>query len=320
MSIYDSIDQVIGNTPVVRLDKANDKQGEVLLKLEYQNPGGSVKDRLALGVIEAAEKDGKLKPGSLIVEATSGNTGIGLAMIAAAKGYRLILTMPDTMSMERRKILRAYGAELVLTPGSLGMKGAVAKANEIAAEKDGFKTLQFDNPANVEIHYRTTGPEIEKDTDGRLDAVVIGVGTGGTLTGVGKYLKEKLPGVQVIAVEPSDSPVLSGGEPGPHKIQGIGAGFVPSIVNQDMIDDVVTVPLEDTLRTSRELATHHGLLVGISAGANTWAARQVARRLAAEKGSGEKVRVLTVIPSNGERYLSTVLFQDIAEESETVTT
>jgi len=314
MTIYDSIEQTIGNTPLIRLDPARQDQAEVVLKLEYQNPGGSVKDRLALGVIEAAEKSGALKPGGLIVEGTSGNTGIGLAMIAAAKGYRLILTMPDSMSMERRKLLIAYGAELVLTPGAKGMKGANAKAEEIAAEKGGVLTRQFDNQANVEIHYRTTGPEIERDTDGQLDALVVGVGTGGTLTGAGRYLREKLPEISLYAVEPTDSPVLSGGEPGPHKIQGIGAGFLPSIMDTDQLTGVIAVGLDDALVTAREMGTRHGVLTGISAGANTFAARQVARDIAAAKGTGIGHRVVTVIPSNGERYLSSVMFEGQFDE------
>ncbi|MDJ0840283.1 MAG: cysteine synthase A [Acidobacteriota bacterium] len=317
MTIYTSIEQTIGNTPLIRIDEAGPNTAEVVLKLEFQNPGGSVKDRLALGVIEAAERSGELKPGGLIVEATSGNTGIGLAMIAAAKGYRLILTMPDSMSIERRKLLVAYGAELVLTPGPKGMKGAIEKANEIAEEQNAFRTLQFDNLANVDIHYRTTGPEIQRDTEGRIDAFVAGVGTGGTLTGAGKYLKENVPGIKVFAVEPADSPVLSGGQPGPHKIQGIGAGFVPSIFETDLLDGVVTTELDVTLTTARELATSHGILTGISAGANTWAARKVARELAAEKGTGEGLRVVTIVPSNGERYLSSIMFSGMFDEVET---
>ncbi len=313
MTIYQRIDQTIGNTPIVQVDPAREDQAEVVVKLEFQNPGGSVKDRLALGVIEAAEKSGEIKEGQLIVEATSGNTGIGLAMIAAAKGYRLILTMPDTMSLERRRILQAYGTELVLTPGAKGMKGAIAKADEITTREGAFNTRQFDNPANVDIHYRTTGPEIERDTQGRLDAMVIGVGTGGTFTGAGKYIKERIPDVALYAVEPEDSPVLSGGQPGPHKIQGIGAGFVPSIMDTELLTGVITAPLAEALKTSRELAKNKGLLVGISAGANTYAARQVARKIAEKFGTGIGRRVLTVIPSNGERYLSTVLFEHLGE-------
>ncbi|CAM2064467.1 cysteine synthase A [Sulfidibacter corallicola] len=315
MTIYDSVDKVIGNTPLVKIADATEDCAEVVVKLEYQNPGGSVKDRLALGVIRAAEESGELKPGGLIVEATSGNTGIGIAMIAAARGYRLILTMPDSMSLERRRILAAYGAELVLTPGKMGMKGAIAKAKEIAEEKGGFQTLQFDNPANAAIHYKTTGPELERDTDGALDALVVGVGTGGTLAGAGAYLKDKLPKIRLVAVEPSDSPVLSGGEPGPHKIQGIGAGFVPSILDTKLIDEVVAVDLDTAKATSRRLAAEHGLLSGISAGANTHAAFKIARDIAREKGTGIGARVATVIPSNGERYMSTVLFEDLFGEA-----
>jgi len=312
MTIYERVDQAIGNTPLVRVDAASKEQAEVVAKLEYQNPGGSVKDRLALGVVTAAEQSGELKPGQLIVEATSGNTGIGLAMIAASKGYPLVLTMPDTMSLERRKILKAYGAELVLTPGSEGMKGAIAKAKEIAAERNGFQTLQFDNPANVDIHYKTTGPEVDRDTRGQINAFVVGVGTGGTFTGAGRYLKERHADLHLVAVEPTGSPVLGGGQPGPHKIQGIGAGFVPSIVDTSLIDEVVAVELGDAIRTARELAAKRGLLVGISSGANVHAARVVARSLAAKHGSGEGLRVVVIIPSNGERYLSTVMFEDIS--------
>lgn len=313
MTIYNRIHEVVGNTPLIRIDEATADAAEVVAKLEYQNPGGSVKDRLALGVIEAAEAAGELEPGGLIVEATSGNTGIGLAMIAASKGYKLVLTMPDSMSLERRKILQAYGAEIILTPGPKGMKGAIAKAEEIAQQRGGFQTKQFDNQANPQIHYRTTGPEIERDTDGKVDAFVAGVGTGGTLQGAGQYLREKVSGIKIVAVEPSDSPVLGGGNPGPHKIQGIGAGFVPGVLDRNIFDEVVAVSLNDTLRTSRELAAEKGLLVGISSGANVYAARQIARKLAAEKGSGEGLRVVVIIPSNGERYLSTVLFADLEE-------
>lgn len=320
MGILNSVVDAIGNTPLVRIQAATEGSAEVLAKLEYQNPGGSVKDRLALGVIEAAEKNGELKPGDLIVEATSGNTGIGLAMIAAARGYKLILTMPDTMSLERRKLLLAYGAELILTPGAKGMKGAVAKANQIAEEKGAFRTLQFDNPANVEIHYRTTGPEIERDTDGDVSAVVIGVGTGGTLGGTGKYLKEKLPAVKVVAVEPDGSPVLSGGQPGPHKIQGIGAGFIPGVLDTNLIDEVVQVSLDNAVETAHGLARNHGILTGISSGANVWAAQQVAQKIAEQSGSGLGKRVVVIVPSNGERYLSSVLYQELAyaESLETV--
>jgi len=316
MGILNSIDEVIGHTPLVRIQAATESSAEIVAKLEYQNPGGSVKDRLALGIIQTAEKEGKIKPGDLLVEGTSGNTGIGLAMLAAARGYRLILTMPDTMSMERRKILLAYGAQLVLTPGAKGMNGANAKAKEIAEAQGGYLTQQFDNPANVDIHYRTTGPEIFNDTQGELSAVIIGVGTGGTLGGTGKYLKEKITGVKVVAVEPSDSPVLSGGSPGPHKIQGIGAGFVPSILDTELIDSVVKVTLDDALATARDLAHNHGILTGISSGANVWAARQIATELATKTGSGIGKRVVVIIPSNGERYLTSVLYAEVGAKAE----
>jgi len=315
MNIFKRIDQIIGNTPLLQVDPASESQAEVVLKLEYQNPGGSVKDRLALSVIEAAELDGSLQPGQRIVEATSGNTGIGLAMIAAAKGYPLTLTMPDSMSKERRRLLQAYGAQLVLTPAARGMKGAIEEAESISKEVKGFVPRQFDNAANVQIHYKTTGPEILRDTDGQLDAFVAGLGTGGTFTGSGRFLKESLPDIHLVAVEPSDSPVLSGGEPGPHKIQGIGAGFIPSIVDTDLIDEVITVSLEDALRTARELVSKKGVLTGISAGANVFAARQVAHAIAKRIGTGIGKRVITVIPSNGERYLSSILFDQIDQEN-----
>lgn len=312
--IFNSVVDLIGQTPLVKIADATEQQAEVVVKLEYQNPGGSVKDRLALGVIRAAERSGDLEPGGLIVEATSGNTGIGLAMIAAARGYRLILTMPDSMSMERRKILKAYGAELVLTPGKEGMKGAINKAKEIAEKEGGFQTLQFDNQANAQIHYETTGPEIEQATNGQLDALVVGVGTGGTLAGTGAYLKEKIAGIKLVAVEPVDSPVLSGGSPGPHKIQGIGAGFIPSILDTKLIDSVQTASLDDAVSTSRELATKHGILAGISSGANVAAAFRVAQEVAQDKGTGIGHRVVVIVPSNGERYLSSVLFEGLFQE------
>ena len=315
MRIYNRIDQVIGNTPLVVVNAANSDSAEVVVKLEYQNPGGSVKDRLAMSVIEAAELDGTLQPGTPIVEATSGNTGIGLAMIAAAKGYQLILTMPDSMSKERRRILQAYGAKLILTPASGGMKGAIAEAETIAKEKHAFVPRQFDNEANVAIHYKTTGPEIFRDTEGNVNVFVAGLGTGGTFTGVGRYLKETNPDILLVAVEPSDSPVLSGGQPGPHKIQGIGAGFIPSIVDTGLIDEVIQVSLQDALKTAKELVLHHGILTGISAGANVFAARKCARRLAERVGTGIAHRVVTVIPSNGERYLSSVLFENLDIEN-----
>jgi len=276
----------------------------VWAKLESFNPGGSVKDRIALSMIEAAEQDGRLRPGSTIIEPTSGNTGIGLAMVAAVKGYRLILTMPDTMSQERRDLLAAFGAELILTPGAQGMKGAVAKAQELAAQNpDYFMPQQFENPANPEIHRRTTAQEILAQVPGPIHAFVGGVGTGGTITGVGEVLKSCYPGVQIVAVEPAASPVLSGGQPGPHKIQGIGAGFVPAILNRDVIDEIIQVTNEDAAETARRLVREEGLLVGISSGAAAWAALQVAVRL------GEGKTVVVVLPDTGERYLSTGLFR-----------
>ena len=276
----------------------------MLAKLEYFNPAGSVKDRIALAMIEDAEKKGILKEGSTIIEPTSGNTGIGLASVAAAKGYRTILTLPETMSVERRNLLKAYGAELVLTEGAKGMKGAIAKAEELEKSIPGAVILgQFDNPANPAAHAATTGPEIWEDTDGKVDIFVAGVGTGGTVTGIGTYLKSKNPNVKVVAVEPADSPVLSGGQPGPHKLQGIGAGFIPKTYNAAAVDQIITVSNDDAIRTSRELARTEGLLVGISAGAATYAATQLA---ADPKNKGKEIVVL--LPDTGERYLSTVLY------------
>ena len=298
--------ELIGMTPVVRLNKVVHRESaEVWAKLESFNPGGSVKDRIALSMVEAAERQGLLKPGYTIVEPTSGNTGIGLAMVAAVKGYRLILVMPETMSLERRALFRAYGAALVLTPGGEGMQGAIRKAEELVAEHPTyFSPMQFDNPANPEIHRRTTAREILEQMEGRLDAFVAGVGTGGTLTGVGEVLKKELPGCQVVAVEPAASAVLSGGEPGPHRIQGIGAGFVPAVLNRAVIDRIIPVSDQDAVRFMRRLAREEGLLVGISAGAVAWAARQVAKEL----GPGR--RVLAVLPDTGERYLS--MMEDLA--------
>ncbi len=306
-----NITELIGRTPLVRLNRISDESGaEVLGKLESFNPGGSVKDRIGLAMIEAAERDGRIAPGkTTIVEPTSGNTGIALAMVAAARGYDLVLTMPDTMSVERRTILKAFGARLVLTPGADGMRGAVARALELAAEgADAFVPQQFENPANAEVHRLTTAEEIWADTGGEVDAFVAGVGTGGTLTGVGQVLKERRPGVLVVAVEPADSPVLSGGAPGPHKIQGIGAGFVPKVLDVEVFDEIVKVSADDAFAAARDLARQEGILVGISAGANVWAAGQVARR-AEMKG---KV-VVTVLCDTGERYLSTPLFGDLPE-------
>jgi len=306
-----NITELIGRTPLVRLNRISDESGaEVLGKLESFNPGGSVKDRIGLAMIEAAEREGRIAPGkTTIIEPTSGNTGIALAMIAAARGYDLVLTMPDTMSVERRTILKAFGARLVLTPGADGMRGAVARALELAAEgADAFVSQQFENPANPEVHRLTTAEEIWADTGGEVDAFVAGVGTGGTLTGVGEVLRERRPGVLVVAVEPADSPVLSGGAPGPHKIQGIGAGFVPKVLNAEVYDEIVKVSADDAFAAARDLARQEGVLVGISAGANVWAAGQVARR-PEMKG---KV-VVTVLCDTGERYLSTPLFGDLPE-------
>jgi cysteine synthase len=304
MRVANSIAELIGQTPIVKLNTfTGPEDAEVYLKLESFNPGGSVKDRIAYSMIVEAEKEGKLQPGATLVEPTSGNTGIGLAMMAAAKGYKAVIVMPETMSIERRNLLRAYGAELVLTPGAEGMKGAIAKATALLEENPTwFMPQQFDNPANPKIHRETTAVEIlEAIPD--LDAFVAGVGTGGTITGVGEVLKEKNPNAQVIAVEPAASPVLSGGAPGPHKLQGLGAGFIPSITNIELFDEVIQVENETAFEYARKLAAVEGLLVGISSGANVYAAVQVAKKL----GKGKKV--LTVAPSTGERYLSTPLFQ-----------
>lgn len=304
--IYADILEKIGRTPLVRISKLNRGNAEVLVKVESFNPAGSVKDRIAIGMIEAAEKAGKIAPGALIIEPTSGNTGIGLALVAAVKGYRLILTMPDTMSIERRKLLAAYGAELVLTEGALGMKGAIAKAEELAQTHPGsFIPQQFDNPANPEYHKQTTAEEIWQDAGGRVDAFVAGVGTGGTLTGVGEVLKTRNPDVKLIAVEPSDSPVLSGGRPGPHKIQGIGAGFVPSVLDTEIIDEVFPVKSEDAGDTARAAAKREGLLVGISSGAALFAALELSKR---PEYAGK--RIIALLPDTGERYLSGWLFNN----------
>jgi cysteine synthase A len=306
-----SITELIGRTPLLRLNRISDESGaEVLGKLESMNPGGSVKDRIGLAMIETAEREGRIAPGkTTIIEPTSGNTGIALAMVAAARGYDMVLTMPDTMSMERRTILKAFGARLVLTPGADGMRGAVAKAVELAAEgADAFVPQQFENPANPEVHRLTTAEEIWADTDGEIDAFVAGVGTGGTLTGVGGVLKKRRPGVLVVAVEPADSPILSGGAPGPHKLQGIGAGFIPKVLDTGVYDEIVKVSADDAFGTARDLARREGVLVGISAGANAWAAGQVARR---PEFRGKTV--VTVLCDTGERYLSTPLFGDLPE-------
>ena len=302
--IVNSITELIGQTPVVKLNHIVDEDSaDVYLKLEYMNPGSSVKDRIALAMIEAAEQSGQLKAGDTIIEPTSGNTGIGLAWVAAAKGYKAILVMPDTMSLERRNLLRAYGAQLILTPGAEGMKGAIGKANELAQQHGYFLPQQFENPANPEIHRNTTGKELVEQFPDGLDAFISGVGTGGTVTGAGEVLKEKFPEIKVYAVEPTDSPVLSGGKPGGHKIQGIGAGFVPKVINTEIYNDVIKVSNEDAFETSRRVGQEEGILGGISAGAAVHAALQVAKQL----GKGKKV--VAIIPDNGERYLSTALFQ-----------
>ena len=305
MNIANTVLERIGGTPLVRINKLNQGGAEVVVKVESFNPGGSVKDRIAFAMIEAAEKAGKLKPGALIIEPTSGNTGVGLALVAAIKGYKLILTMPETMSIERRKLASAYGAEIVLTAGADGMKGAIAKALELQKQYPGsFIPQQFENPANPAYHTLTTGPEIWQDTDGKVDALVAGVGTGGTLTGTGEYLKAKNPDIKIYAVEPDTSPVLSGGTPGPHKIQGIGAGFVPKVLKTDLITGVITVSAENAGKTAREAAAKEGLLVGISSGAALYAALELAQK---PEFAGK--RIVALLPDTGERYLSTWLFE-----------
>jgi cysteine synthase A len=307
--VYDDVTSLVGNTPLVRLNRITDGAGAtVLAKLEFYNPANSVKDRIGVSMIEAAERSGELKPGGTVVEATSGNTGIALAMVGAARGYRVVLTMPDTMSRERRALLRAFGAELVLTPGSGGMSGAVQKAEEIGRERGAVLVRQFANPANVEVHRRTTAEEIWADTDGTVDIVVAGIGTGGTITGVGQVLKERKPGVRMVAVEPAESPILSGGKPGPHKIQGLGANFVPEILDTSIYDEVIDVDVDSAVQWARRAASEEGLLVGLSSGAALKAAVEVAQR---PENDGKTVVV--VIPSFGERYLSTVLYSDLMD-------
>jgi len=304
MKVANSVYELIGQTPIVKLNRlVEEDSAEIYLKLEFMNPGSSVKDRIALAMIEDSEKKGLLKQGDTIIEPTSGNTGIGLAMVAAAKGYKTILVMPETMSIERRNLLRAYGAELVLTPGPEGMGGAIRKADELAKENGYFIPQQFKNLSNPEVHRLTTGPEIVDQMGEQLDAFVSGVGTGGTISGAGSVLKEAYPGIKIVAVEPEDSPVLSGGKPGPHKIQGIGAGFIPDILNTEIYDEVIQIKNDVAMETARKVAKEEGILVGISSGAAIYAAQQVAKKL----GKGKKV--LAIIPSNGERYLSTALYQ-----------
>jgi cysteine synthase len=307
--IYDDVTQLVGRTPLVRLNRlAEGARAEVVAKLEFYNPSASVKDRIAVAMLDAAEASGELQPGGTVVEATSGNTGIGLAMAGAARGYRVVLTMPETMSLERRALLRAYGAEVVLTPGSEGMKGAVARAVEVATERGAVQVRQFANAANPEVHRRTTAEEIWEDTDGRVDVVVAGIGTGGTITGVGQVLKERKPGLRMVAVEPKESPILNGGQPGPHKIQGIGPNFVPEVLDTSVYDEVVDVDIDTSVAWARRAAAEEGILAGLSSGAALSAAVQVASR-----PDMEGKLVVVVVPSFGERYLSTVLYSDLMQ-------
>ncbi|WP_291292245.1 cysteine synthase A [Enterococcus sp.] len=304
--IYQSVTELVGHTPIVKLNKVvGEDSADVYVKLEFYNPGSSVKDRIALAMIEKAEKDGSLQAGNTIVEPTSGNTGIGLAMIGAAKGYRVLIVMPETMSIERRKLMQAYGAELILTPGAEGITGSINKARELAEQEGYFMPLQFENPANPEIHEKTTGKEIENAFESKgLDAFVAGIGTGGTITGAGRELKRVYPDLKIYGVEPAESAILEGGQPGPHKIQGIGTGFVPKVLDTDIFDQAIAVSSEDAMATAREVGRKEGLLVGISSGAAIHAALKVAKEL----GKGKKV--LAIVPDNGERYLSTALYQE----------
>ena len=308
MPIYDNITQVVGNTPLVRINRIIDGGAEVLAKLEFYNPSSSVKDRIGIAMIDAAEASGELQPGGAIVEATSGNTGIALAMVGAARGYRVILTMPDSMSRERRALLRAYGAELVLTPAAEGMRGAVARAEEIGLNQGAVLVRQFANPANPEIHRKTTAQEIWRDTNGEVAALVAGIGTGGTITGVGQALKELNPDIKIIAVEPAASPILNGGTPAGHPIQGIGANFVPEVLDTTVYDEVLDAPTEEAVKWARLAASGEGILAGISSGAALWGANQLASR---PEFAGKKIVV--IIPSFGERYLSTILYKDLVE-------
>ncbi|WP_232548898.1 cysteine synthase A [Propioniciclava soli] len=309
MNVFENVTELIGRTPLVKINNLfPDAKATVLAKLEFYNPANSVKDRIGVAIVDAAEASGELKPGGTIVEGTSGNTGIALAMVGAARGYKVVLTMPETMSKERRALLRAFGAELVLTPGPEGMRGAVNKANEIAEERGGVLARQFENQANVEIHRKTTAEEIWNDTDGSVDIVVSGVGTGGTITGVGQVLKERKADVRMVAVEPAESQVLAGNAPAPHKIQGIGANFVPAILDRDVIDEIIPVASEDAVSWARKAATDEGLLVGISSGAALKAAGEVASR-----AENEGKTIVVIIPSFGERYLSSVLYADLLD-------
>ena len=308
MPVYDNVTQVVGRTPLVRLNRLDEGlPGNVAVKLEFYNPANSVKDRIGVAIVDAAEASGQLKPGGTIVEGTSGNTGIALAMVGAARGYKVILTMPETMSSERRVMLRAFGAQIVLTPGADGMRGAVERAQQIVAEtENAIWAQQFANAANPAVHRATTGPEVWEDTDGKVDVFVAGVGTGGTITGAGGYLKEKNPNIKIVAVEPADSPLLNGGKPGPHKIQGLGANFVPEVLDQGIYDEVIDATIDDSVRVARALGTDEGILGGISAGAAVWAALEVAKR---PESAGKLI--VAIVPDFGERYISTVLYEDI---------